>query len=360
MRLFEVPHRTTRARLRHRSPVLLDRSEVQVHELVSVIVPVYNVEELLPRCVDSILGQSHLSLQVLLVDDGSTDDSGGICDGYAAQDDRVQVIHQPNRGQSQARNAGLDSAIGNFITFVDSDDWIHERLVESLIELMGADRVDISICRHVKVDSDEPFPEHDARTVAELSSTQALRMLQGPDAVLMSVLWGKLYRRHLFDALRLPPGRQHEDEYVAHRLIWRARRLALTSERLYYYWQREGSLMASRDDPRKRMDSLSAFWDRAEFYDEVGLPDDAEATYWLLLKNYLKAFNQADRQVDPLWLEILRKDSGRLARRVIERGSSWTLRLLAKAFSAVPDLTAATYSAQAAARKRLRSLRQRY
>lgn len=257
--------------------------------LVSVVVPVYKVEPYLHRCVDSILAQNHRELEVILIDDGSPDQCGQICDDYALVDSHVRVIHQTNQGLSAARNAGLDVARGDFITFVDSDDWIHPALVEELLRILEAARADIAVCRHCVASSvGQQCGDTSSATTREFSAEEALAELLGPDYVTMVVSWGKLYRAGLFDGIRFPVGRVHEDDFTTHRLFHRARRVVLTNAELYCYWQREGSITSARN-PVARADVRLAFRDRAVFLHRVGLAQQGDETFaralWMIIRD---------------------------------------------------------------------------
>ena len=189
-------------------------------ELISVIVPVYNVERYLRRCVDSILHQTYRNLEVLLVDDGSTDASGAICDEYAAQEERVTAVHQKNGGLSAARNAGLERAQGTYLCFVDSDDFLDSRMLETL-------------CRDLQ--------EQDADV-----AVVGFRMFEREDE-LGDFAWNKLYKRELFRDIRYPLGRMMEDQGTTYRIFQQCGKVAYRPVPLYYYYQRPDSILHRRN-----------------------------------------------------------------------------------------------------------------
>lgn len=269
-------------------------------ELVSVIVPVYKVEDLLERCVDSILGQSHQELQVILVDDGSPDRCGAICDEYAARDHRVEVIHQMNAGLSAARNAGLDCARGAFVTFVDSDDWIHPEMVLNLVRLAHDHAADVVVCEHVKTETEDVEPDTETGSAQEMTNVDTMRALLSPSAPTWIITCAKLYRADLFEGIRFPPGRYHEDAFTTHQLLWRANKTVYTDAGYYYYWQREGSIMASSCDPSKRVDDREACRARGSFLRSVGLRPEARLAYrrafWMGLSDIRRLQNSEDKQ----------------------------------------------------------------
>lgn len=211
--------------------------------LISVIVPVYNVEPYLRRCVDSILRQTYRNLEILLVDDGSTDRSGTICDACAQQDTRVKVIHQKNQGQAAARNHGIDQAKGEYLSFVDSDDFIEERMLETLCRDAAEAGVMLAAAEFRKVSD----------AVASSAPTEGIgpEIMSGKEAIDSLLLseeigdfpWNKLYDRRLFDGVRYPEGYIFEDLGTTYRLVERCPRISFRREALYNYYQRADSTL---------------------------------------------------------------------------------------------------------------------
>lgn len=215
-------------------------------EKISVIIPVYRVEAYLEKCILSVSAQSYPELEIILVDDGSPDNCGAICDRYALQDTRIRVIHQKNRGLSGARNAGLDEASGSYILFVDSDDFIHPDMIRVLYENMRETKADISVCGFLPVKDGEEVnfntQEEQERKVFE--GEEVMHCLQYRN-LLTVVAWNKLYKRSLFEQLRYPERKIHEDEFLIHRLLDMCDRIVFTDRKLYYYLQRGGSIMGT-------------------------------------------------------------------------------------------------------------------
>lgn len=213
--------------------------------LVSVIVPVYNVEQYINQCVESILGQSLDDYEVLLIDDGSTDGSGNICDSWAESDPRVRVFHKRNGGLSDARNYGIDRAAGEFLSFVDSDDYVGPRYLESLCSAMrGHEGCRMSACAHYVVsDRGERVDALAPSDPAVLDREEAFRSVLYHGFVNVSA-WAKLYHRTLFDGLRFPVGRLYEDTYVFGSLLNRTERFAFSNYPGYYYVKRSGSIVS--------------------------------------------------------------------------------------------------------------------
>ena len=234
---------------------------------ISVIIPIYRVEQYLCKCVESVLAQTYHNMEVILVDDGSPDGCGKICDEYAERDERVKVIHKPNGGVASARNAGLDAATGEWIGWVDSDDWTEPALFETLLRGALETSAEISVCGH--------WEEYRGRR--EVSGWQELRVLDTEQALgellengrMKNLLWDRIFHRTLFVGLQFPEGRTYEDIAVMHWLFLRAEKVACLPEVLYHYRQREGSIVDNTSlgnrinhyiASKERYDALSGEW----------------------------------------------------------------------------------------------------
>jgi len=231
---------------------------------ISVIVPVYGVEAYLSRCVDSILSQTLPDFDLILVDDGSLDGSGAICDRYGASDPRVHVIHQKNGGLSAARNAGIRYALAEsgsrYLSFIDSDDYISPRFLEALLSAAEELSCPIAACGVCKTQGG-PLPEEAAPVFVR--RTAGDYYCQEED-VLPEVACNKLYRKSLFQSLRFPAGRLHEDEFTTYQAVYAAGAVAETRAALYAYFQNPGGITGSKWKPG-RMDALDAFLEQAAF-----------------------------------------------------------------------------------------------
>lgn len=202
--------------------------------LVTVIVPVYKVEKHIHRCLDSIVQQTYGNLEIILIDDGSPDESGRICDEYAAKDPRITVIHQQNGGISDARNKGLDKARGEYIGFVDSDDWIHLEMYQKLVEIGLEHHADIAIGGHNYVTKSRIFPPYQMHGIQIYHTREAMIELLR-DETFSNFMWNKIYKRDLFEGIRFPKGQVMEDMAVAYRLFLKAEKVVLHDRPLYYY-----------------------------------------------------------------------------------------------------------------------------
>lgn len=232
--------------------------------LISVIIPVYNVSNYLAQCLESVLGQTYTNLQIICVDDGSTDGSGEICDFYAKKDSRLQVIHQKNAGAGAARNTGLSIAEGDFIGFVDSDDYITPEMYHSLLDALTQTGSDIAACNTVEVFLN--------RTV-ECDSNGELHCFSGMELLKRTaehwkyyIMVNKLFRRELVQGIRFPEGNIIDDGFYTYQIIAKAKKVAWIERDLYYYRQRSSSVMnlAVYAD-RRDLDTLSLVKQKLEY-----------------------------------------------------------------------------------------------
>lgn len=233
-------------------------------DLISVIVPVYKVEKYLDKCVQSIVDQTYRELEIILVDDGSPDRCGVMCDSWAAKDARIKVIHKRNGGLSDARNAGLTVAKGKYIAFVDSDDWIDANYVYYLYQAIQETGAGIAACDSCTVMENDgmPLPLWEEPTIQSCTPEEAIGdILQGKG--FRAVAWNKLYHRQYLEGECYPVGKHHEDEFFTYRILAKAEKLAYVDLPLYVYLQRGGSIMHTMS--LKRLDALDAYLQRLEF-----------------------------------------------------------------------------------------------
>lgn len=261
-------------------------------ELVTIIVPVYKVEEYLSRCVDSILSQTYTNLEILLINDGSPDNCGEICEEYAKLDNRIRVVHKKNGGLSDARNVGLELAKGDYITFLDSDDWIHSEYIKMLYEILSSTQSDISICNFVKTSVENVSVNNLNTEEVVYSNIEALEQMYGELNIQIITAWGKLFKKGLFDNIRFPVGRIHEDEFTTYKLIYKANKIVLTNAELLYYWQRNDSIMGTGFNLKHKLDLIDAYTERAQFFQQVGLDDLCAETCKSLFIIYLEVNNK--------------------------------------------------------------------
>lgn len=221
----------------------------QATHLVSVVVPIYRVEEYLQKCVRSLLGQTYSNLEIILVDDGSPDRCGAMCDQFASADERIHVIHKANGGLSSARNAGLDYSTGDFVTFVDSDDWVHPDYIRVLHDCLLRDGGDIACCRWRRVHENTAEPEELEEKVPGsrvVESRSALRLMLQQDESCETSACAKLFKAILFADLRFPEHvRFAEDLATTYRVLFKSRRVVLCDAPYYCYFLRSSGLEGS-------------------------------------------------------------------------------------------------------------------
>lgn len=242
---------------------------MQTNNKITIIVPIYKVENYINKCVDSILAQTHQNLEIILVDDGSPDRCPKICDDYCRRDKRVRCIHKKNGGLSDARNAGLDVATGDYIMFVDGDDYIVSNMIEKMHSALVEADADISICNFCYVDPDGKYD------YAEENKNLPVRdeVIQAGDVLKIKLkedkswYWViaccKLYKKSIFDGLRFIVGKLHEDEFLLHEVFLNAGKVACLSDKFYFYQQRKDSIMGNRVNCR-RLDSVEALLTRCD------------------------------------------------------------------------------------------------
>ena len=189
--------------------------------LISIIVPIYKVEPYLRRCLDSIVNQTYTNLEIILIDDGSPDGCPQICNEYAARDDRIVVIHKENGGLSDARNAGLDICKGEYISFVDSDDWIADVFIEVMFKVLKDNKATMAISDFSRTSQTFSilFSHYDICHVEVLNHIEATKKLWSEYISTFTTVWGVLYKASLFKHIRFPTGRIHEDLYVSFQLL---------------------------------------------------------------------------------------------------------------------------------------------
>lgn len=233
-------------------------------DLISVIIPVYKVEAYLDRCIQSIVDQTYTNLEIILVDDGSPDRSGAICDAWAAKDRRIKVIHKQNGGLSDARNAGMAISTGSYMGFVDSDDHISPDMFRLLLERMTADGSDIAACGVEMVFEDGTPSQMLTPTGSHtLNNAQAMEAIIR-ESLLKQPVWYKLYKTELIRDISFAVGKYHEDVFWSWQAVARAKKVSIFDTPCYYYLQRSGSIMGERFSER-RLDAIEAKCQRYDY-----------------------------------------------------------------------------------------------
>lgn len=265
--------------------------------LVSVIIPVYNVEKYLRDCVDSVLSQTYKNIEIILVDDGSPDNCPSICDEYATKDSRVRVIHKENGGLSDARNVGIDIANGEWLCFVDSDDVVNVEYVNVLLSAAIQNDCDIAICGYKRFSADEEINIKNSFSNTKtriISPVEAFKNQYISDVTRYVVAWNKIYKKKLFSIdIRYPKGRLHEDDFTTYKLFFRANKIADLSAVLNFYRTRNESITA-KYSTKRILDYITAHTESLVII--KGLNDKcflAESLYVLFI-SYLKLYGNVD------------------------------------------------------------------
>lgn len=214
----------------------------QEKALISVIIPVYKVEKYVEKCIQSVINQTYENLQIILVDDGSPDNCGKICDEYAKKDHRIEVIHKSNGGLSDARNKGLEIAKGEYIGFVDSDDYIEADMYEVLYNLLKQYNADVSICNFYTVSQGKISIKNADNGINEYNRIEILKEIL-LDKNIQSYAWNKLYKKELFDEIKYPIGKKYEDIGTTFFLLEKCNKVVVTGKSEYYYINRQDSIV---------------------------------------------------------------------------------------------------------------------
>ena len=241
-------------------------------DLISIIVPVYNVEKYLDQCVESIINQTYKELEIILVEDGSPDNCGSICDSWAKKDDRIKVFHVDNGGSARARNIGLLHAKGKYVGFVDADDFLMPSMYENLYQLATNLSAEIAECGYYKVTPDvmhNSLNNLEVKTIRSFNTEEAL-LENVRDTAVQQVVWNKLYLKRVIGNSFFTEGKYIDDEFWTYKIIGSAKKIVSTTEKLYCYRQQEASVM-HQSFSLKRMDALEAKLQRLKYIEE-GFP----------------------------------------------------------------------------------------
>lgn len=249
--------------------------------LVSVIIPAYNAEKYLGFCLDTVIAQTHKKLEIIVINDGSKDNTGKICDEYAEKDSRIRVIHQENHGVAFARNVGLDEAAGEYIAFIDSDDYVKSNYIEVLLKTCTENCSNITICKSIDTYKRELFDlpvSYNARTYESMFLLQNISYLD----VCYEVVISMIFHKSVFDNLRFPVGLIYEDSYIYYDLIKNADRITFIDTVLYYYYLSSNSIMRS-DFSVKKYDILTSYEKKLE----VLKRNNCKQSYQIVSRDYL-------------------------------------------------------------------------
>lgn len=287
--------------------------------LVSIIVPVYKVEKYLRNCLDSILSQSYSGWEAILVDDGSSDACPQIIDEYASREARMRTVHRVNGGQSAARNSGLRTVRGDFVTFLDSDDFLHKDYLKILVETALAQNADIVQCDFVR-GTETTFPALDEETDTSVKVYDRRTIFT--EFAAKVIVWAKLYRRHILEGIEFPEGRVNEDDYTNWQFYYRADKIAVVPRRLYYYTVNPLSTMGKlKKKPDLRF--IEAYHERISFFEKENEEALADVSRIQLLKSLSLLAGSNDAEIREivckelhLQYSVLRKSSFKIPSRL--------------------------------------------
>lgn len=279
-------------------------------EKISVVIAICNKEKYLRKCIESVMGQTYKNLQIILVDDDSTDDSGKICHEYADKDERViYTSHPHNMGISEVRNTGIRLATGDYITFIDGDDYVFEGFIETLYKNALDHNADISVCEFIRADEDENLDNRPKVNPIIQEYNDPLSFLGNEDLVWASVVvvWNKLYKKDIFNEIKFPVNRIHQDEFIIHHVINAADKLVYTNSPQYVYVRHEESVMRTQNSSTF-YDGYLALSDRIEMLDKKGRPEERDI--WIkrlivLLGTYYE--NCTDPKDSGVWRPVFRQ-----------------------------------------------------
>lgn len=293
--------------------------------VISIIVPVYNVEKYLKRCIDSILEQTFRDFELILVDDGSPDQCGRICETYAEKDGRIIALHRENGGLSAARNTGLDWMFANsessYVTFIDSDDWIHPQYLETLLGTIEKNNAGVSVANFQRMD------EYQVNTIDKLDRFPA-EVMGAEDFFLnhewnFNYAWGKLYRREYFRHVRYPEGKNFEDTFTTYKVLFAGKTVAFIDFPLYYYFYNTEGISHSLWNPSELV-VMEGIREQIRFYEENGFSRALEKEKQLYINHYAYQIcriraNKEDWKKNTPYLKTLKKEMFHLIRQNPEK-----------------------------------------
>lgn len=253
--------------------------------LISVVIAAYNIEQYLGKCIESVQCQTYSNLEIIVVNDGSKDNVSKIAHGYASKDERIKVVDKENGGLSDARNAGIDIAQGEYIVIVDGDDYIQRDMIEKMYDRIISENAQLCICGIRVVDENDKILDN-VMTIDKKFTNISFTREEMYDLLIdyfnwyYVVAWNKLYKKELFDNIRYPKGKIHEDEFLIHHIVGKCQKITLLEDSLYNYVQRNQSITHS-GYKLSQLDNVEAFGDRAQFF--LSLKQDARA-YRMLVR----------------------------------------------------------------------------
>ncbi len=292
------------------------------NKLVSIIMPVYNAEDFLDRSIASIRNQTYTNWELFLVNDGSSDRSADICDRYAKEDARIKVIHQHNQGTAAARNTALKIAQGEYIAFIDNDDFIHLRFYEKMLDVMLKYDADVVVCELTRDMEPEVFENQDIDCVEGIVVDKIAFVEDTYDSnwTRNTAPWNKIYKRKLFDNVCFPAGKGYEDAYTTYRLIWAAETIVHINIPLYYWYRNENSYSSKKTNPRKLFFREEAIRQQSLYYKDY--PSITQkAQYFYLKQVFMMCWELQLEFVDDAEMRDCQKRMKKVLRRQYRKSS---------------------------------------
>lgn len=269
---------------------------IQERKLISVIIAAYNIEAYLPRCLDSVLQQSYQDLEIIVVDDGSIDSTGKICDQYAEKDSRIHVIHQQNQGLSGARNAGLAIASGDYIGYVDGDDWIEPDMYGAMLAACEEEDAQIAVCAYSKITKEkniEPIEFSGRRYVLTRQEALDIYICDNKSFHIYNSVWSKLFRKDLVEGMLFPVGKKTEDIMYTTRALIKANRCVFLDNPYYnYVLDREDSIMNKKLHERRFNDEIPFWKEQILYLRKVGMEEMSEKAFYYFCRRMLFYFEE--------------------------------------------------------------------
>lgn len=301
---------------------------------ISIIVPVYNVEKYLSQCIESIIKQSFTDFELLLIDDGSTDNSGIICDEYEKKDNRIHAFHKKNEGLSDTRNFGLDRITGKYVMFIDSDDFINERCLCTLLNILRMNNADVSICDIQQTNENGSYEKESFAPIIETwTQDDFWKHWENAKSGYCVVSCNKLYCREVFENVRFPSQKIHEDVWVLHEWVNICKRIVFTNEKLYYYRQRNGSIM-HKTFTIKNLEVVEALVQRAYYFQGKKMYNYAEKNIIDAMGRFAKGKSQIELSENNNEICFsLEKSIKQYNRLFLWHNTSWKYKVLAITFS---------------------------
>ena len=277
-----------------------------MNELVSIIVPIYKVEAYIKKCISSILNQTYGNFELLLIDDGSPDNCGLICDEFAKKDSRIKVFHKANGGLSDARNFGLKNATGTIISFIDGDDCIDKLFLELMLQAMNNTGCEVVECHSVKFgEIVEPLPKY--KNGFSVYSPKKWLTETNLRNFISCAVWNKLYRKELFKNVLFPVNRHYEDEATTYKVIYKAKKIIRLNSALYFYRQREGSITQSGLSEKEISEKILALEEKCEYFEKNNEFDIACFSYSKLAVFMVQNFQKIEKSKCTVWYSYILK-----------------------------------------------------